>query len=194
MRILVCPDKFKGSLPAHLVARAMSDGIQDADPRYQVDAAPMADGGDGTVDAFLAAMGGKKQTVPVLDPLGREVESFLGLLPGGSVVLEMAAASGLAMVPEDVYKRQHDDPAIHIPGRPAHGLDQGGGTAEVSLLVGVQNGYQPHLGQVQTLPQQVDAHQHVKLAQPQIPDDLLPLHGLHIGVHIPVSYTHLVMR
>ena len=67
MRILVCPDKFKGSLPAHLVARAMSDGIQDADPRYQVDAAPMADGGDGTVDAFLAAMGGKKQTVPVLD-------------------------------------------------------------------------------------------------------------------------------
>ncbi len=101
MRILVCPDKFKGSLPAHLVARAMSDGIRDADPRYQVDAAPMADGGDGTVDAFLAAMGGKKQTVPVLDPLGREVESFLGLLPGGSVVLEMAAASGLAMVPEE---------------------------------------------------------------------------------------------
>ena len=38
MRILVCPDKFKGSLPAHLVARAMSDGIRDADPRYQVDA------------------------------------------------------------------------------------------------------------------------------------------------------------
>ena len=101
MRILVCPDKFKGSLPAHLVARAMSDGIRDADPRYQVDAAPMADGGDGTVDAFLAAMGGKKQTVQVLDTLGREVESVLGLLPGGYVVLEMAAASGLAMVPEE---------------------------------------------------------------------------------------------
>jgi glycerate kinase len=101
MRILVCPDKFKGSLAAHLVARAMADGIQDADPRHQVDAAPMADGGDGTVDAFLSAMGGRKQAVPVLDPLGQETESFLGLLSGGSVVLEMAAASGLAMVPED---------------------------------------------------------------------------------------------
>ena len=55
MRILVCPDKFKGSLPAHLVARAMSDGIRDADPRYQVDAAPMADGGDGMERISCAA-------------------------------------------------------------------------------------------------------------------------------------------
>ncbi|MBE5780888.1 MAG: glycerate kinase [Clostridiales bacterium] len=100
MRILICPDKFKGSLAAHLVAEAMAKGIHAADPSVEVDLAPMADGGDGTVDAFLSAMGGKKEEAVVTGPLGEKAASFYGVLHGGSAVVEMASASGLAMVPQ----------------------------------------------------------------------------------------------
>ena len=78
-----------------------------------------------------------------------------------------------------------DDQTLGIPGRPADGLDQAGLGPEEALLVGVQNGHQAHLRQVQALPQEVDAHQHIELAQAQVPDDLHALDGLNIGVHVP---------
>ena len=79
----------------------------------------------------------------------------------------------------------HDDKALGVSGGAADGLNEGRFAAEEALLVGVQNGDERHLRQVQALPQQVDAHQHIELAQPQVPDDLHPLDGLDVGVHIP---------
>ena len=79
----------------------------------------------------------------------------------------------------------HDDEALGVSGGATDGLDQAGLAAEEALLVGVQNGDKRHLRQVQALPQEVDAHQHVELTQAQVPDDLHALDGLDIGVHIP---------
>ena len=78
-----------------------------------------------------------------------------------------------------------DDHALGVSGGTADGLDEAGFAAEEALLVGVQNGHQTHLRHVQALPQEVDAHQHVKLPQPEVPDQLHPLDGLHVVVHIP---------
>lgn len=101
MRILVCPDKFKGSLSAPRVASAMAEGFKAAWPGVEIDEAPMADGGDGTVDAFLAATGGTLHKTIVTGPLGETSPSFYGVLGDGQAcVIEMAAASGLAMVPD----------------------------------------------------------------------------------------------
>ena len=99
MRVLLCPDKYKGSLAAHRVTQAMEMGIHRVDAAMVVDHAPMADGGDGTVDAFLAAQGGERVPVEVTSPLGQPVPSFYGRLPDGTAIIEMAAASGLTMVP-----------------------------------------------------------------------------------------------
>ena len=104
------------------------------------------------------------------------------------VILNFPAALRL------VYGRPHgggdgvgveDHQTLRVPGRPADGLDEGRLAAEEALLVGVQYRYQRDLRQIQTLPQEVDTHQHVELAQPQIPDDLHPLDGGYVGVHIP---------
>ena len=81
----------------------------------------------------------------------------------------------------------HDDLTLGITGGPAHGLDQAGLTAEEALLVRVQNGHQPHLRNIQALTQQVNAHQHVELAQAQVTDDLHALNGSDIMVHIPAA-------
>ena len=78
----------------------------------------------------------------------------------------------------------HHHHAVGVSGRPADGLDEGGLRAQEALLVRVQNGNQRDLRQVQALPQQVDAHQHVEGAQPQVPDDLHALHGVNVVVHI----------
>ena len=79
----------------------------------------------------------------------------------------------------------HDHLALGISGGTANGLDEGGLGAQEALLVRIQNGHQGHLGQVQALSQQVDAHQHVELAQAQVPDDLGALQGVDVVVHIP---------
>ena len=78
----------------------------------------------------------------------------------------------------------HDDQALRVSGGAADGLDEGCLAAEEALLVRVQDGHQRHLRQVQALPQEVDAHQHVELAQAQVPDDLHALDGLDVGVHV----------
>ena len=78
----------------------------------------------------------------------------------------------------------HDHQAVGVAGRPADGLDEGGLGAEEALLVRVQDRHQTHLGQVQTLPQQVDANQHVEGPQTQVPDDLHALHGVDVVVHV----------
>jgi glycerate 2-kinase len=94
---LVAPDSFKGTFSAFEVAGAIAAGLRSAG--READELPVADGGEGTMDVLLAALGGEKRSACVSDPLGREVEASYGLLDDGSTaVVEAAQASGLGRV------------------------------------------------------------------------------------------------
>ncbi|HET8979415.1 MAG TPA: glycerate kinase [Solirubrobacteraceae bacterium] len=90
--VLVAPDSFKGTYTATEVATAIGRGLQDGG--RPVDLCPVADGGEGTLSALMAALGGELHTVPVHDPLGRPVEAGFAL-SGNRAIVETAAASGL---------------------------------------------------------------------------------------------------
>lgn len=94
---LVCPDKFRGTLTATEAAGAMARGLRRAG-FDDVTELPLADGGEGTLDALLAALGGSRRRARVTGPLGDPVDAEWALLPGGLAVVEAAAASGLALV------------------------------------------------------------------------------------------------
>lgn len=98
MRVLVAPDKFKGSLTAADAADAMRLGVLDVAPDADVVTMPVADGGEGTVDAFVAA-GATQHEVEVAGPLGDPVPARFAVLDGTAIV-EAAQACGLALVPE----------------------------------------------------------------------------------------------
>jgi glycerate kinase len=100
MKIVLAPDKFKGSLSAPEVAEAVARGVRRAAPGAEIDFCPMADGGEGTVEALVAAMGGRVVTRRVTGPLPEmKVEARFGILGDGrTAVVEMAAASGLALL------------------------------------------------------------------------------------------------
>jgi glycerate kinase len=102
MKILIAPDSFKESLKASEVAHAIEEGVKMAIPDAECICVPMADGGEGTVDALVHATGGTIEKVTVRDPLMRQVDSFFGILGDGkTAVIEMAAASGLELLKED---------------------------------------------------------------------------------------------
>jgi glycerate kinase len=102
MKIIVAPDSFKGSLSAVEAANAVEKGIMNAAGDARVSKVPMADGGEGTVEALLASAGGNIEHVEVIGPLGEPVNSFYGILGDGRTgVVEMAAASGLPLVPAE---------------------------------------------------------------------------------------------
>jgi glycerate kinase len=96
MRVVVAPDKFKGSLGAADAAAAVATGVRDAIPDAACVLLPMADGGDGTVDAFIAS-GAIPRTVRAAGPLGASVDATYAR-DGDVAIVEMAAASGLALV------------------------------------------------------------------------------------------------
>jgi glycerate kinase len=101
VRVLVAPDKFKGTLTAEEAAQAIAQGWERGDPAAEVEAVPMADGGEGTLDALVAALGGERFTREVTGPRGDPVEAEFAVVPteGGSLgVVEMARASGLALI------------------------------------------------------------------------------------------------
>jgi glycerate kinase len=101
VRLVIAPDKFKGSLDAAGVCRAIAAGWRAVDPRAELDLCPMADGGEGTVAALVAAAGGRLVRRRVTGPLPEmKVEAELGFLGDGkTAVVEMAAASGMALLP-----------------------------------------------------------------------------------------------
>lgn len=102
MKFLVAPDSYKGSISATSAALAMEEGIKRIFPKSQVIKVPLADGGEGTVEALVTATKGKIITKTVKDPLGREIESFFGVLGDNkTAVVEMAAASGLPLLKTD---------------------------------------------------------------------------------------------
>ena len=96
--ILVAPDSFKGTLSAAEVAQAIGQGLEAAG--RPVDLCPVADGGEGTLEALLPALEGELQTIAVSDPLGRPIQASFALGAGVAVV-ETAAASGLGLVDPD---------------------------------------------------------------------------------------------
>lgn len=101
MKIVIAPDSFKESLSAMQVAAAIEQGFREIFPHADYVKLPMADGGEGTVESMVAATGGKVIPVTVTGPLGQPVEAFLGLTGAEDMaIIEMAAASGLHLVPE----------------------------------------------------------------------------------------------
>jgi glycerate kinase len=98
--VLVAPDSFKGTLTAAEVADAIGRGLE-AEGR-PVDLCPVADGGEGTLDALLRVLDGERRTAPATDPLGRPIEASFGLGEAGRGhvvgIVETAAASGLGLV------------------------------------------------------------------------------------------------
>ena len=103
MRIVIAPDKFKSCMPAAQVAEAIARGIRTARPEATVDLCPVADGGEGTVQALVSATGGRLITRRVTGPLPEmKVDATFGMLGDGiTAAVEMAAASGLALLRDD---------------------------------------------------------------------------------------------
>ena len=92
-KYLLMPDSFKGTMDAVEVCRIMKASILEHDAEAQIVCAPIADGGEGTVDCFLHAFGGEKVLMEVTGPWGGRISSFYGRI-GQTAVVEMAAASG----------------------------------------------------------------------------------------------------
>lgn len=100
MKIIIAPDSFKGSLTAREIADNIEKGILSVYPQAEVIKLPMADGGEGTVDALVYATKGKKIYKEVTGPLGTPVKAYFGILGNeNTAIIETAAASGLALVP-----------------------------------------------------------------------------------------------
>jgi glycerate kinase len=101
MRFLVAPDSFKGTFSAAEVAEAIASGIEAGGS--EADRCPVADGGEGTMEVLLSALGGEQRTATVHDPLRRPIEASFGLLGDGTTaIVETAQASGLPLVaPEE---------------------------------------------------------------------------------------------
>jgi glycerate 2-kinase len=96
VRAVCCPDKFRGSLSAIEAAARMAAGARAAG--LEARSLPLADGGEGTLDVLLAAVGGHRERTAVSGPLGERVEAEWGVLPDGTAVVEAARAAGLALV------------------------------------------------------------------------------------------------
>ncbi|POT54952.1 glycerate 2-kinase [Citrobacter amalonaticus] len=102
MKIVIAPDSYKESLSATEVARAIEKGFREIFPDAQYVSVPVADGGEGTVEAMIAATQGTEYTALVTGPLGEKVNATWGMSGDGKTAfIEMAAASGLALVPPE---------------------------------------------------------------------------------------------
>lgn len=97
-KIVLAPDSFKGTLSSRQVCEEIATAARRVFPGCQVKAVPVADGGEGSVDAFLTAMGGERKELAVQGPFGEEMTGFYGLLEGGrTAIIEMAACAGLPL-------------------------------------------------------------------------------------------------
>jgi glycerate kinase len=101
-KIVIAPDSYKGCLSALDVTNAIEGAILEFYPEINVVKVPIADGGEGTVDALVTATNGKLMFSEVLDPLGEKIVAKWGILGDGtSAVIEMASASGLPLIPKE---------------------------------------------------------------------------------------------
>lgn len=101
MKLLFASDSFKGTLSSEQIIRLLTESANRVFPGCETKGVPIADGGEGTVDAVIAVTGGEMRKVPVHGPLMEETEATYGVFHGDSAIIEMAAASGLPMVPAE---------------------------------------------------------------------------------------------
>ena len=102
MKIVVAIDSFKGSLTSLEAGAAVRSGVLRVYPYADIKVLPLADGGEGTVEALTLGMGGQLRTTEVTDPLGQKVRAQYGVLPDRkTAILEMAAAAGITLVPKE---------------------------------------------------------------------------------------------
>ena len=101
MKVVIAIDSFKGSLSSLEAGGAAACGVLRAFPDAEVRISPLADGGEGTLDAIVSATGGKFVKTVVKDPLGRSVTAKYGVIPDGSAIIEMASSSGITLVPPE---------------------------------------------------------------------------------------------
>ncbi|MDX6549954.1 MAG: glycerate 2-kinase, partial [Gaiellales bacterium] len=95
MRLVIAPDKLKGTYSAREAAEALARGWRSRRPDDALELVPLADGGEGTAAALLAARGGAWRTVPAHDAYGRPIEAVYATLPGGEAALDVAEACGM---------------------------------------------------------------------------------------------------
>lgn len=98
MKVLIAIDSFKGSLTSREAGMAAEEGIKRAYPDAECEVVTVADGGEGTVDALMAALHGQTVAVQVSDPLGRKIESSYGVTSDGTVLMEMSSAAGITLL------------------------------------------------------------------------------------------------
>lgn len=95
---ILIPDSFKGTMSSEEICAVMAAALRRRLPEADIVSVPVADGGEGSVDAFLTALGGRREEVPCTGPDGRPITAFYGRLPDGTAVVEMAAAAGLPLM------------------------------------------------------------------------------------------------
>ena len=132
MKILICPDKFKGSLSAKEVCEAIEKGIIEVFPEAKTTSIPMADGGEGTLDILEAALGLERVSVTVPDPLFRPVQAWYGR-KGVAAFIEMALASGLQLLAPEERSAAHTS-SVGTGTLIKHAISQGATT--IHLFVG----------------------------------------------------------
>ncbi len=133
MRLLFASDSFKGTITSEQSIRLLTEAANRVFPGCETAGVPVADGGEGTVEAVVTATGGTMRTVTVHGPLMEEREGFYGVFHGDSAVIEMAAASGLPMVP--VEKRNPLNTTTYGTGELIRdALDQG--LRKLSIAIG----------------------------------------------------------
>ena len=98
MKVAIAIDSFKGSLSSVAAGTAAAEGVRRVFPDAECRVRPLADGGEGTVDALVAGLGGELKRVTVTGPAGKPVNAKYGLLPDGIAVMEMAEAAGITLV------------------------------------------------------------------------------------------------
>ena len=97
-KAVLIPDSFKGTMSSSEIISIMKERILHYHPECQIVSIPVADGGEGSVDSFLTALGGEKIQVKTKGPWNEEMDSFYGILPDKTAVIEMAASAGLPLV------------------------------------------------------------------------------------------------
>ncbi len=101
MRVVIAIDSLKGSLTSLQAGEAVSRGIRRVDPEADIQVRPLADGGEGTVDALVSGMNGRKRRLTVTGPLGHPVECEYGIIEtSNTAVIEMSGAAGITLVAE----------------------------------------------------------------------------------------------
>jgi len=124
MKIVIAPDAFKESMTAFDVAVAMEKGVRKVIPDATIHKMPIADGGEGTVEALIDALGGKKITATVTGPLGEPMACEYGMIDGKIAVIEVAAVCGLGLI-EDAKRNPLKTTSYGVGELIIHALDRG---------------------------------------------------------------------